>query len=79
MNYPLIILGIILTVLIAVAIQTIARARAMVLEEQSLLENEIAEFQRMRDEGSITDEEYKRLKRVVAEQSLEQAKQDQMR
>lgn len=78
MNYTLITVGVVvLVVMTVVAIQAILRARAMVHEERSLLEDEIAEFQRMRDEGSITEEEYQRLKRVISEQTIQKAKESQ--
>jgi uncharacterized membrane protein len=78
MNYTLITVGVVvLVVMTVVAIQAIMRARAMVHEQPAILEDEFSEFQRMRDEGSITEEEYQRLKRVISEQTIEKAKQGQ--
>ena len=78
MNYTLITVGVVvLVVMTVVAIQATMRARAMVHEEPALLEDEFAEFQRMRDEGNITEEEYQRLKRVISEQTIQKAKESQ--
>ncbi len=76
MNYTLVTVGVVvLVVMTVVSFQTVLRARAMVHEGPDRLEDEITVFQRMRDEGSITDEEYQRLKRIVAEQTVQKMKQ----
>lgn len=75
MNNLYLIVGIIVLVcLIAVAISAVGRARSLALQDDPMVKDELSEFQQMRDEGKISEEEYHRLKKVVSDQTLEKIK-----
>ncbi len=75
MNNLYLIVGIIVLVsLIAVAISAVGRARSLALQDDPVVKDELSEFQQMRDEGKISEEEYHRLKKVVSDQTLEKIK-----
>ena len=65
-----VLIAVVLAIFIVVSVSLILRARKMAVQSQSLPEDELAEFQRMHEEGRISEEEYKQLKRVVASQTL---------
>ncbi len=76
MNYTLvIIIAVVVCLLIVVAVSTVTRFRGMAIEEPILPEDELSEFRRMREEGSITEEEFRRLKSVVASQTVDKVKE----
>ncbi len=75
MNYSLVIIAVLLAVLVVFAVSAILRARRLVIQASTLPQDELARFQRMRQDGSITEEEYKRLKSVVAEQTLDRVRE----
>ncbi|MGI9515666.1 MAG: hypothetical protein ACR2NP_01360 [Pirellulaceae bacterium] len=76
MTTPIVIGIIVLLLLIAVAAQAVIKARRLVLQDKRLSDDELAEFQRMREEGAISEEEYRRLKKIVSEQTVEKVKRD---
>ena len=73
----LIVGAVLLTALLVFAAVVAMRARSMAHQQPVMPNDELADFQRMREEGSITEEEYRRLKRVVADQTVDKVK-DQM-
>lgn len=76
MTYIYLIVGlIVLVVLIAVAIAVLKKARALAIDNnEPLSTNELTDFDRMREEGTISEEEYRRLKKVVAVKTLDKVK-----
>lgn len=74
---PYLVIGIIILVLlIAFAVFAVSRARDLVAQDEEMIEDELGEFEQMHEEGKISDEEYRRLKRIVAEQIVEKAKNE---
>lgn len=67
---------IILVALIAVAISVAARTRRLAVQNQIVPEDELAEFKRMHEAGEISEEEYRKMKKIVAEKSVQQARGD---
>lgn len=76
MNLYLVVGIIVVVAMIAVAISVVSQARNAAKQNDILLDNELAEFQRMRDEGEITEEEYKKMKKIIADKTLEQVRND---
>ncbi len=77
MTVPVVVGIIVLILLIAVAFSAVIRARKLALQDGGLSDDELAEFQRMREEGAISEEEYKRLKKIVSQQTVEKVKRGQ--
>lgn len=48
--------------------------RSMVKREEQLPIEDLERFQKMRDEGAIDDDEYKRLKKIVATETANKSK-----
>lgn len=71
-----VLIAVVVAIFVVVGVYLILRARKMAVQEQSLPENELSDFQQMREEGRISEEEYKRLKRVVASQTVENVKNE---
>ncbi len=68
----------ILTALLLIALGAIKGARKMAMpDDVAPAVDELSAFQRMRDQGRISDEEYDRLKRIVASKTIERIKRDQ--
>ena len=65
---------IVLVALIAVAVSVIGRARRFAVQEHAPMEDELAEFERMRDDGQISEEEYQKLKKVYSQQAVQRFK-----
>ena len=65
---------IVLVVLIAVAISVVSRARQFAMQNEPLMEDELAEFERMRDDGQISEEEYQKLRKVYSAQAVQKHK-----
>ena len=65
-----------LIALIAVAITVIGQTRKLAVRDQ-ISEDKLAEFKSMREEGTISEEEYRRLKKIVADQTVQKAKGEQ--
>lgn len=75
MYYKLAIGLIVLVVLSVFVIQWIFKLRSMATgTEPSGLQDEISEFERMRNDGQISEEEFQRMKRIVAKKVIEQVR-----
>jgi hypothetical protein len=64
----------ILTALVIAALRIALTVRGMAMRSGPPPEDDLEEFRQMRDEGKITEEEFQRLRRAVAEQSVKQAR-----
>lgn len=75
MYYKLAIGLIVLVVLGVLLVHWIIKLRSMATGTMSIgLQDELSEFERMRNEGQISEEEFQRMKRIVAKKVLEQAR-----
>ena len=76
MNNTLLVVLVVLVILLAFAITSVFRARNLVLPDSRGQDDELTGFQQMRDEGTISEEEYIRMKKIVAVKTVDQVKQD---
>ena len=77
MTTPIVIGIIVLLLLIAAAFSAVIKARRLAMQDGGLSDDELTEFQRMREEGAISEEEFRRLKKIVSEQTVEKVKRGQ--
>ena len=77
MTTPIVIGIIVLLLLIAAAFSAVIKARRLAMQDAGLSDDELTEFQRMREEGAISEEEFRRLKKIVSEQTVEKVKRGQ--
>jgi len=74
MNTYLVIAIVVLVAMIAVAISFAGRARRLAVQNELLPEDELAEFTRMHEAGEISEEEFRKMKRIIAEKTVKQAR-----
>lgn len=74
MNTYLVIAIVVLVVMIAVAISFATRARSLAVQDELLPDDELAEFTRMREAGEISEEEFRKMKKIIAEKTVKQAR-----
>ena len=74
MNNYLIAGIVVLIVMIALAISLANRARRLAIQNEELSENPLAEFEQMRESGEISEEEFRRMKKIIAEKTVRKAK-----
>jgi uncharacterized membrane protein len=65
---------VVLAALIAVAITLAGRARRAAIRNEEMPGDELAEFRRMRDAGKISEEEFRRMKKIVAGKTVQRVK-----
>ena len=65
---------IVLLVLIGVSISITNRARSVAVQNKVLPEDELIEFRKMRNAGEISEEEFRKMKKIIADKIVEQAK-----
>lgn len=80
MNFTILVISIVVVMLlIMTAVVMASRARDMAMDSSSNpIDDELAEFKRMREEGRISEEEYRRLRDVVAAKTVSDSKQPKL-
>lgn len=74
MSIYLVIGLVVLVALIAVAVSVAGQARSVAVQNETMPDDELAEFRRMRDEGEISEEEYRKMKKIIADKTVERVK-----
>ena len=75
MNTPLVITSVIAAGLIFIAIFLAVRARRLAVQDAIVLEDELSEFQQMFEAGEINEEEFLKMKKIIATKAVQRAKQ----
>ncbi len=74
---PLLVVGIILVVVtMALAVFLVDRARRLAVHDDNSPHNELDQFELMREAGEISEEEYRRMKKIIADKLVQRVKGD---
>ncbi len=64
----------VLVALIAVAISVVSQSRNLAINNETAPDDELGEFKRMFEAGEISEEEYRKMKKIIAEKTVSRIK-----